>query len=74
MKQALIIIDVINDIVDHNGKLANKGYPKFIEKYNTIENINLKIQEFRETNEIIIFVKIEFKKDYSNQPKNSPLF
>ncbi|PID84367.1 isochorismatase [Candidatus Gracilibacteria bacterium] len=74
MKKALIIIDFINDIVSKDGKLAGKGYASFIEENNVIENTNKKIEEFRKNNDEVIFVKIQFKEDYSNQPKNSPLF
>jgi uncharacterized protein YpiB (UPF0302 family) len=39
-----------------------------------IKNTNKIISDFRDNSDLIIFVKITFKKDYSNQPKNSKLF
>ena len=56
----------------HVDRSIDSPYP-FI-KNNILENTNLKIKEFRENSNEIIFVKIQFKSDYSNQPKLSPLF
>jgi len=74
MKKALIIIDFINDIISPEWKLAGKWYAKFAIKNDIIENTNNNIANFRINWDLIIFVKITFKEDYSNQPKNSPLF
>ncbi len=74
MKKALIIIDFINDIISPEWKLAGKWYAKFALENNIISNTNEKIKEFKKNWDLIIFVKITFKQDYSNQPKNSPLF
>jgi len=74
MKKALIIIDFINDIVHPDGKLSGKWYGVFVKKNSIVENTNAKIQEFRQAWDEIIFVKVQFLTDYSDQPKNSPLF
>ncbi len=74
MKKALIIIDCINDIIHPDGKLAAKWYGKYVYENNIIENINKKIAQFRWNWDEIIFVNVQFLKDYSDQPKNSPLF
>ena len=74
MKKALIVIDFINDIVAEDWKLAGKWYPKFVKEYSVIENTNTKIKNFRNNWDLVVFVKINFKADFSNQPKNSPLF
>ena len=74
MKQALLIIDFINEIVDEKGKLAGKGYAAFIEKSDTFEKVNLVIEEFRKKGLPLVFVNLAFDQAYSNQPKGSPLF
>lgn len=74
MNRALIVIDFINDIISENGKLSWKWYAKFALDNWVIENTNKKISEFRKKSDLIIFVRIAFKEDYSNQPKNSKLF
>lgn len=74
MKQALLIIDFINEIVDEKGKLAGKGYAAFIKKSGTFEKVNLAIEEFRKKGLPIVFVNLAFDSQYPNQPKGSPLF
>lgn len=74
MIKALILIDFINDIGLPDWKLAWKWYAKFIDENNIIWNTNEQIKSFRNNWDLIIFVKIWFKSDYSNQPKNSILF
>ncbi len=72
--KALIIIDYINEISHKDGKLAGKGYYNFIQENNIFENMNKKIKKAKENEDLIIFVKLAFDKNYKNQPKNSPLF
>ncbi len=72
--KALLVIDFINEIVDDKGKLSGKGYAAFIREHNTFEKLNEVITKFRISNSLIIFVRLAFKNDYSDQPKLSPVF
>ena len=74
MNKALIILDMINDIVHPEWKLSKKWYGDFIIENNVIGNTNTVIQKFRYNDNLIVFVNIWFKKWYINQPKISPLF
>lgn len=74
MKKALIVIDLINEIVHPDGKLAAKWYGEFVAANNIIESTNEEIQKFRKNGDEIIFVKVQFCRDYWDQPKKSPLF
>jgi nicotinamidase-related amidase len=74
MKNALIVIDFINEIVDLKGKLVGKGYGAFIEKASTFEHLNKAIGIFRENESPVIFVRLGFDQAYTNQPKLSPVF
>jgi len=72
--KALLVIDFINEIVDDKGKLSGKGYASFIRENSTFEKLNDVITKFRTANLPIIFVRLAFKGDYSDQPKSSPVF
>ena len=74
MKKALIIMDYINEIVHQNGKLSGKGYSQFVSDHNTFKNINTALAYARKNDIEIIHVRLGFSKDYSDQPKDSPLF
>jgi nicotinamidase-related amidase len=51
-----------------------KGYTSFIRENSTFEKLNEVIMKFRMANLPIIFVRLAFKADYSDQPKSSPVF
>jgi len=72
--KALLVIDYINEIVDNKGKLSGKGYAAFIQSNDTFSKVNAAIAKFRTANQPIVFVRLGFKPDYSNQPKTSPVF
>lgn len=72
--KTLLVIDFINEIVDEKGKLSGKGYASFIRENATFEKINEAISKFRTANYPVIFVRLAFKSDYSDQPKSSPVF
>ena len=69
MKNALIVIDFINEIVDSKGKLVGKGYGAFIEKASTFNHLNKAISIFRENGSSVVFVRLGFDHLYANQPK-----
>ena len=73
-KSTLLVMDYINDIVDRKGKLAGKGYPDYMERNNTIENLQEIISKSRENQIPIVYIRVAFDKNYTNHPKNSPLF
>ncbi len=72
MKSALIIIDLIEDIVGKNG-LSNRSYEQFIER-NILENSNLAIRHAREVGVHVIGVRVGFESDYHDIPQGSPMF
>ncbi len=74
MKAALVLIDLINEIVDEKGKFAGKGYPDFVKKHRVLENVNAAIAKARAKSIPIIFVRIGFSGDYREWPETSPLF
>lgn len=74
MKKALILIDLINEIVHEKGKLSSKGYSDFAKENNVFEKLSSVIKKARKNNILIVHVKVGFSEDYKEQPKKSPLF
>lgn len=74
MKNALLVIDFVNEIVDQKGKLAGKGYAAFVEKSATFDHLNKAIGIFREKGCLVVFIRLGFDHLYANQPKSSPVF
>ncbi|MEY0230866.1 cysteine hydrolase family protein [Providencia manganoxydans] len=72
MPQALIIIDLIEEIVGKNG-LSNTSYQQTQER-NVIEKSNQAAAYARENDIPIIWVKVGFADDYHDIPAGSPMF
>lgn len=72
MSQALIIIDLIEEIVGKNG-LSNTSYQQTQER-NVIEKSNQAAAFARENDIPIIWVKVGFADDYHDIPTGSPMF
>lgn len=73
MKKALLLIDLINEIIHKDGKLSQKGYYTFLLENNSIEKINELIAYFRKNDFTIIFSNLSFDLNYSQKPQNSKL-
>lgn len=76
MKQnkAIIVMDYINEIVHPEGKFKGKGYADFCKENNVLENVAEAVTSMRNAGGHVIYVKVGFKGDYSDVPKNSVLF
>ncbi|MEQ4638075.1 cysteine hydrolase family protein [Providencia vermicola] len=72
MSQALIIIDLIQEIVGENG-LLNTSYPQTQERH-IIDRANQAADFARQNNIPIIWVKVGFADDYHDIPAGSPMF
>lgn len=72
MSQALIIIDLINDIVGKNG-LSNSSYSQ-VNSRNIIEKANQAANYARSQRIPVIWVKVGFSDNYQDIPAGSPLF
>lgn len=74
MEKLLLCIDFINDIVNPGGKLASKGYARFIERHNTLVNVAKAQDLFRRNTIPLVHVKVGFSPSYVEHPPHSPLF
>jgi biuret amidohydrolase len=74
MTQALVLIDLINELIAPEGKLSGKGYTDFAERHDTLNRVVALLAHARRQSLAIIHVRIAFSPDYKEQPKDSPLF
>lgn len=74
MGKALIVLDLINDIVDQKGKVGKDGF--FIEanKKNILNNTKNAINYFRSKNLPVIFVVVGFSENYDKLGPNMKIF
>lgn len=72
--KALLLVDLINDLVHPQGKLASKGYADFELRYGTLGRVQKLLEYARSCQYVVIHIRIGFSSDYKEQPKNSPLF
>lgn len=71
---ALVLIDLINEIVSPNGKLAGKGYADFQERYKSLDIAKSLLAKARQKNCTVIHVRLGFSMDYKELAEHSPLF
>jgi nicotinamidase-related amidase len=74
MPQALVLIDLINELIAPEGKLSGKGYADFAERHGTLSRVAKLLKYARKQGHHIIHVRVGFSPDYREQPKDSPLF
>ncbi len=74
MRQALILIDLINELIAAEGKLSAKGYSDFAQRHDSLNRIAELLEYSRNQGHRIIHVRVGFSPDYREQPKTSPLF
>lgn len=71
-KQALVVIDFINDIVHLQGKF--KATAQFCHSHHVISKANQAIAFARQNAISIVFVKVGFSENYLECPSTSPIF
>jgi nicotinamidase-related amidase len=74
MPHALVLIDLINELIAAEGKLSGKGYTDFAERHGTLQRITTLLEHARRQGHTIVHVRVGFSPDYREQPKDSPLF
>jgi len=72
--KAIIVMDYINEIVHPDGKFKGKGYADFCKENSVLEHVSDAVASMRNAGGHVIYVKVGFKGDYSDVPKNSVLF
>lgn len=72
--KAILVMDFINEIIHPEGKFKKKGYAEFAERNKTLEQVSKAVGLARQQEMPVIYIRVGFSEDYSEQPKNSPLF
>ena len=72
-RTALLVLDVINEIVHPDGKYAAEGYGEQARQKNLIGNIRTALDAARAEGLPVIFVSVGFDPTFSNCPSNSPV-
>ena len=74
MRTALIVLDLINDIVHAEGKLAGSGTAAQAATRGLATASNAVIAHARARQWPVIFVRVGFSESYAEHPKDSPVF
>lgn len=74
MTQALVLIDLINELISPEGKLSGKGFTAFAQRHDSLSKVAALLSHARRHAFTIIHMRIGFSPDYKEQPKDSPLF
>lgn len=69
MRNAIVCIDFINEIVGATGKLAGKGYFDFVTRHDTLTKLAKEQEEVRLAGGQVIHVHLGFASDYSDHPR-----
>lgn len=72
MKNALLVIDFINDICHPDGKIPSAA--EHVKEQNALSNANKALAHAREQGWLTILVKVGFEANYHASPKASPIF
>lgn len=72
MTTAILVLDLINDIVSPNGKISALAEPVLTR--DIINKVNLALKFSRSQQWLVIQVRVGFSAHYNEQPKTSPIF
>ena len=73
-REAILILDYINDIVHENGAYAKEGYYLQVKSRKSLENTARAISYCRNNNIEVIYVIVGFSNTYKECPKSSRVF
>jgi len=73
-ENAVILVDLINDMVAPDGKLARRGYHDFIVRHGVADSLARALKFARQSDWKIIHVRVGFSPTYAEHPPTSPLF
>lgn len=71
--RALILIDLINDIVHPTGKIAAKGYADFCSRNGISTNISNVLTGMRRSTNLVVHVRVGYPTAYLGLPLGSPI-
>lgn len=69
---ALILLDLQNEMVDHQGKIGAGGLAAVVEQRGTLSNAARALAAAREKSVPVVFVRVGFRKDYADALSVAP--
>lgn len=73
MRTALLCIDLTNEFISPDGKLASEGYAEFAVKHDSLNRIARIQEHFREQDRLVIHMRTVYSENYHEHYKYSPL-
>lgn len=73
-KKALLVLDLINEIIHPDGQYASHGYLEQAERRHVLENTAVAIRRARAAGIPVIYVVVGFSPSYVEWPAHSPVF
>jgi ureidoacrylate peracid hydrolase len=73
-ENAIILIDLVNDMVAPDGKLARRGYHDFITRHGVTESLARSLKFARDAGWLVVHVRVGFSPSYAEHPPASPMF
>lgn len=73
-KQALLVLDFINDVVHPEGRYAVDGYYDQVQRRGVLERAATAVQRARDAGVPVVFVIVGFSSSYIECPDDSPVF
>jgi nicotinamidase-related amidase len=72
--RALLVLDLLNDIVHHDGQYAPHGYAEQVSNRGVLKQAATAIERARTAGIPVIYVVVGFSPDFSECPPGSPVF
>ncbi|OLR92653.1 cysteine hydrolase family protein [Actinokineospora bangkokensis] len=72
--QALLVLDLINDLVHADGKRAGEGYHRFATEHGVLDRAATAVARARAAGIPVVYVVIGFDPGFLDWPADSPLF
>lgn len=73
-RPALLVLDLINDVVHPDGRFASHGYAEQVARRGVLERAAVAVHRARAADIPVIYVVVGFSPDYAECPPGSPIF
>ncbi|GAA5182499.1 cysteine hydrolase [Rugosimonospora acidiphila] len=74
MCRALLVLDMINDVVATEGAFAPAGFPEQVARRDVLPHTAAAVAAARQAGDLVVWVAVGFRPGYLDWPAGSPLF
>jgi nicotinamidase-related amidase len=74
MRRALVVMDMINDVVSADGAFATAGYAEQAAQRDVLRRTAAVVAAAREIGDLVVWIVVGFRAGYVDWPAGSPLF